>query len=98
MRLIDADALLEQYNLKDATKYGNKDAEQQAHSYSTMMLYEIADMIEDVPTAYDTDKVVAKLNDNFRVVRTDEDLEWNRAMDEAITIVKGGGVNGKKQS
>ena len=97
-RLIDADALLEQYNLKDATKYGNKDAEQQAHSYSTMMLYEIADMIEDVPTAYDTDNVVAQLNDKFRVVRTDVDLEWNRAMDEAITIVKGGGVNGKEQS
>ena len=91
-RLIDADALLEQYNLKDATKYGNKDAEQQAHSYGTMMLYEIADMIEDAPTAYDVDKVVAQLNDKFRVVRTDEDLEWNRAMDEAITIVKGGGV------
>ena len=93
MRLIDADALLEQYNLKDATKYGNKDAEQQAHSYSTMMLYEIADMIEDAPTAYDTDKVVEQLNDKFRVVRTDEDLEWNRAMDDAITIVKGGGVD-----
>ena len=92
MRLIDADVLLEQYNLKDATKYGNKDAEQQAHSYSTMMLYEIADMIEDAPTAYDVDKVVEQLNDKFRVVRTDEDLEWNRAMDEAITIVKGGGV------
>lgn len=91
-RLIDADALLEQYNLKDATKYGNKDAEQQAHSYSTMMLYEIADMIEDVPTAYNVDKVVSQLNDKFRVVRTDEDLEWNRAMDDAITIVKGGGV------
>ena len=98
MRLIDAYALLEQYNLKDATKYGNKDAEQQAHSYSTMMLYEIADMIEDAPTVYDVDKVVEQLNDKFRVVRTDEDLEWNRAMDEAITIVKGGGVNGKKQS
>mgnify|MGYP003516362991 FL=1 len=93
MRLIDADLLLEQYNLKDATKYGNKDAEQQAHSYSTMMLYEIADMIEDAPTAYDLDNVVAQLNDKFRVVRTDEDLEWNRAMDDAITIVKGGGVN-----
>ena len=92
MRLIDADALLEQYNLKDATKYGNKDAEQQEHSYSTMMLYEIADMIEDAPTAYDTDKVVEQLNDKFRVVRTDEDLEWNRAMDDAITIVEGGGV------
>ena len=93
-RLIDADALLEQYNLKDATKYGNKDAEQQAHSYSTMMLYEIADMIEDAPTAYDTDKVVGQLNDKFRVVRTDEDLEWNRAMDDAITIVEEGGVDG----
>ena len=91
-RLIDADALLEQYSLKDATKYGNKDAEQQAHSYSTMMLYEIADMIEDAPTAYDTDKVVEQLNDKFRVVRTDEDLEWNRAMDDAITIVEGGGA------
>ena len=98
MRLIDADDLLEQYDIKDVTKYGNKDAEQQAHSYSTMMLYEIADMIEDAPTVYDVDKVVEQLNDNFRVVRTDEDLEWNRAMDEAITIVKGGGVNGKKQS
>ena len=91
MRLIDADVLLEQYNIKDATKYGNKDADQQAHSYSTMMLYEIADMIEDAPTVYDVDKVVEQLNDNFRVVRTDEDLEWNRAMDEAITIVERGG-------
>ena len=93
-RLIDADALLEQYNLNDATKYGNKDAEQQAHSYGTMMLYEIADMIDGAPTAYDMDKVVEQLNDKFRVVRTDEDLEWNRAMDDAITIVEGGGVNG----
>ena len=50
MRPIDADALIENYNLKDATKYGNKDAEQQNHSYSTMMLYEVADMIDDAPT------------------------------------------------
>ena len=60
-RLIDADALLDQYNLKDATKYGNKDAKQQNHSYSTLMLYEIADMIEDAPIAYDVDKVVEQL-------------------------------------
>ena len=92
MRLIDADAILEQYSLKDATKYGNKDSEQQSHSYSTMMLYEIADMIESAPTAYNADKVVEQLNDKFRGVRTDEDLEWNRAMDDAITIVEGGGV------
>ena len=62
-RLIDADVLLEQYSLKDATKYGNKDVEQQARSYSAMMLYEIADMIEDAPTAYDTDKVVEQLEE-----------------------------------
>ena len=48
--------------------------------------------LNNQPTAYDTDKVVEQLNDKFRVVRTDEDLEWNRAMDDAITIVKGGGV------
>lgn len=50
--------------------------------------------IDDAPTAFDPDKIVEQLNDKFRVVRTDEDLEWNRAMDEAITIVKGGGVDG----
>ena len=49
--------------------------------------------LNNQPTAYDTDKVVEQLNDKFRVVRTDEDLEWNRAMDGAITIVEGGGVD-----
>lgn len=49
-RLIDADKLVKQYNIDEATKYGNKNAKQQAHSYSTMMLYEIADMIDDAPT------------------------------------------------
>lgn len=49
--------------------------------------------LRDYPTTYDLDKVVEQLNNKFRVVRTDEDLEWNRAMDEAITIVKGGGVD-----
>lgn len=49
--------------------------------------------LRDYPTAYDPEKVVGQLNDEFRVVRTDEDLEWNRAMDEAITIVKGGGTD-----
>ena len=45
-RLIDADALFNQkYKLSDAVKYGNKDAEQQHFSYSTLMMYEIADEI-----------------------------------------------------
>ena len=102
-RLIDADALLEQYNLKDATKYGNKDAEQQAHSYSTMMLYEIADMIEGAPTAYDTDKVVEQLEDRKSLMMetlkiSEADIDRGRiyGMEKAIEIVKGGGVNGKE--
>lgn len=53
----------------------------------------VKDVINNMPTAYDPDKIVEQLNDKFRVVRTDEDLEWNRGMDEAITIVKGGGVD-----
>lgn len=52
----------------------------------------IIDEVNEQPTAYDPDRIVEQLNDKFRVVRTDEDLEWNRAMDEAITIVKGGEV------
>ena len=101
MRLIDADALLEQYNLKDATKYGNKDAEQQAHSYSNMMLYEIADMIEGAPTAYDTDKVVEKLeevkNKDTEIALDEAQKErcfwYAQGMNRAIEIVKGGGVD-----
>ena len=99
MRLIDADALLEQYNLKDATKYGNKNAEQQAHSYSTLMLYEIADMIEDAPTAYDVDKVVDQFEE-IRVKKTCNKEKCNEkelcricVVDDAIEIVKGGVVD-----
>ena len=50
MRLIDADALMKKYGLDNATKYGNKTAEEQVFSYDTMFMYEIADMIEDTPT------------------------------------------------
>lgn len=52
MRLIDADALFNygKYKLSDAVKYGNKSEEQQHFSYSTMMMYEIADEILDAPT------------------------------------------------
>ena len=34
--------------LKDCTKYGNKDAKQQEKSYSTMMMYEVADLVDDL--------------------------------------------------
>lgn len=97
MRLIDADALLELYNLKDATKYGNKDAKQQEHSYSTMMMYEIADMIEDAPTAYDVEKVVEKLDKASDYYECEEQGREHVQMvdlSEAIDIVRGGWQNG----
>lgn len=50
MRPIDADALKKANGLDDAVKYGNQTTEQRDRSYSTMMLYEIADMIDDAPT------------------------------------------------
>lgn len=34
--------------LKDCTKYGNKNAKQQTESYSTMMMYEVADLVDDL--------------------------------------------------
>ena len=34
--------------LSDCTKYGNNNAEQQKNSYSTMMMYEVADLVDDL--------------------------------------------------
>ena len=34
--------------LKDCTKYGNKNAKQQAESHNTMMMYEVADLVDDL--------------------------------------------------
>jgi rubrerythrin len=50
VRLIDANALMKKWGLDTATKYGNKTKEEQAFSYETMFMYEIADMIEEAPT------------------------------------------------
>ena len=52
---------------------------------------EILEKIDQQPTAFDVDKVVESLMNRFRVVSNDEDLEWTRAIDYAIKIVKGGG-------
>ena len=34
--------------LKNCTKYGNKNANQQTESYRTMMMYEVADLVDDL--------------------------------------------------
>lgn len=79
MRLIDADKLKETmmkyYGCENATKYGNETAEQQAHSYSTLMLYEVSDMIEDcidnAPTveAYPFEQVQKLVNNSQELVK-----------------------------
>ena len=53
--LIDADATMKQWRLNNATKYGNKTAEQQHFSYSTMMMYEIADILDDAPVVIEAE-------------------------------------------
>ena len=54
---IERGALLKAFGCENAVKYGNKNAEQQHKSYSSMMLYEIADEIYDAPAA-DVEEVV----------------------------------------
>ena len=49
-------------------------------------------LIDNQPTAFDVEKVTESLMNKFRIVSNDEDLEWNRAIDYAIKIMKGGGV------
>lgn len=82
-RLIDEDLLKK--NCKCTGTFEN--------NFQCVSLKTLGEVIDTQPTAYDPDKVVDQLNDKFRVVRTDEDLEWNRAMDEEITIVNGGGAD-----
>lgn len=53
---------------------------------------EILEKIDEQPTAFDAEKVTESLMDRFRVVSNDEDLEWNRAIDNAVKIVEGGGA------
>ena len=85
-RLIEADVLKK--HIEEVIKRQN------GENTDLVPVGELMVFIDREPTAYDPDKVVDQLNDKFRVVRTDEDLEWNRAMEEAITIVNGGGVDG----
>ena len=58
----------------------------------------VKDLINNMPTAYDVDKVVEQLEaysnaDEAERLGTMPVVE----LTDAITIVKGGGVNGKKQ-
>lgn len=100
--LISRSWLLEQYGLKDCTKYGNETAEQKKKSYDTMMMYEIAEMIKDAPTIYYLDKIIERLKElkTYNLNMADAMLEIMRrdelgtyvCLEDVIEIVKYGGA------
>ncbi len=81
-RLIDADLL----------KKSCKCTGEFEDNFKCVSLSELAKVIDNQPTVFDVEKVVESLMNRFRIVSNDEDLEWNRAIDYAIEIIKGGGV------
>lgn len=89
MRLIDADALKE-YCMR---------ASKSDDDFRRVSLATLASVIDAQPTAYDADKVVEKLEaysnaDEAERLGTMPVVE----LADAITIVKGGGVNAKTDS
>ena len=54
----------------------------------------VKDVINNMPTAYDVDKVVAQLEELKKECEDQlQDYDPNYFIDKAIKIVKGGGVN-----
>lgn len=83
MRLIDADELKERFCEENC---GNNRCVD--HIDKCIWICSV----EESKTVFDVNRVVESLMNRFRIVSNDEDLEWNRAIDCAIKIVKGGGV------
>lgn len=57
-----------------------------------LLIHNLCKEVKHIPTAYDANEVVEQMNNEFMVVKTDDELMWNRAMDRAIEIVRGGGT------
>lgn len=91
MRLIDADKLIKEMSKWYWDKEKQKAAENDV-SPMDLFTHLAITTVQEQPTAFDVEKVVESLMNRFRIVSNDEDLEWNRAIDYAIKIVKGGGV------
>ena len=77
-RLIDADDLIE--NIKIWEIGTSIDSDQK----------EFINFINTQPTKYDVDHVAELLTNKFRIVSNDKDLEWNRAIDSVIKIIRKG--------
>lgn len=99
MRLIDADALKE-YCMR---------ASKSDDDFRRVSLATLASVVDAQPIAYDPDKVVEKLEkrrmDALRHLRENKGTEFGyasecvyNALNEAVEIVKGGGVDAKTDS
>lgn len=94
---------MEEY-IKEIEQVAAKCTESQSDGYSQIM--RICDAMREIdkqPIAFDMDKVVNQLKAmkiryyltyaNAGNKTNDEMWEWNKAMDEVIAIVKGGGID-----
>lgn len=90
MRLIDADALVKQ--LEKSHEYHAKTSREE------VLLFRDIRIINEQPTAYDLDKVVEQLENRkglWKNMTYDRYYEGRvKGIEEAIEIVKGGGVDG----
>ena len=88
MRLIDADELLHCFN----------DLEGSNDELNWMLNVVIPDVIQDQPTTYDVGKVVEELEkEKIKKPWEHEDRMYNCAIDNAIEIVKQGGISETEQ-
>ncbi|MFR7762017.1 MAG: hypothetical protein ACLU1S_03065 [Eubacterium sp.] len=86
MRLIDADETIKQYTQIFVEKYGIECGEM------------FQGVLKQMPTAYDVNKVVQKLNEqqnNKGFGGTLQEMFYDSGLDAAIEIVKGGGIDGR---
>lgn len=92
MRLIDADELIKEMSKWYWDKEKQKAAEEDASPLDLFTHLAIT-TVQNQPLTYNVNGVVESLMNGYRTVSNDEDLEWNRAINYAIEIVKGGGVD-----
>lgn len=90
MRLIDAD-LFE----KEIKAVAQGQATSLMPDMVELSVETIVETLDEVPTAYDVDKVVQKLNEqqnNKGFGGTLQEMFYDSGLDAAIEIVKGGGI------
>ena len=93
MRLIDAD-LFE----KEIKAVAQGQATPLMPDMVELSVETIVETLDEVPTAYDVDKVVQKLNEqqnNKGFGGTLQEMFYDSGLDAAIEIVKGGGIDGR---